>query len=87
MADQQQQALDEYVELVEFMAGSLLEDDVKIEVRGHSDSDPWRIDLLVPKDHRGRVIGRGGRIARAMRTLIDHAAIAYHDPVKLDIVD
>jgi uncharacterized protein len=87
MAEKRDEILDEYVELVQFLASSLLEDDVEIEVRGHGDRDPLRIDLHVPEEHRGRVIGRGGRIARAMRTLIDNSGIAYHDPVVLDIVD
>lgn len=79
--------LDDYIELVRFMAGSLLEEDVDIEVRGNADGDQWRIELLVPQQHRGRVIGRGGRIARAMRSLMDNAGIPTHRNVVLDIVD
>ena len=87
MSNQQDEALEQYCELVRFMAGSLLDDDVDIEVRGKTRSNQWRIELLVPQDHRGRVIGRGGRIARSMRTLLNNAAIANHHPVVLDIVD
>lgn len=87
MADDNSEVLDQYVELVRFMAASLLEDDIDIEVRGRSRRDQWRVELLVPEKHRGRVIGRGGRIARSMRTLIDNAAIPAHQSVILDIVD
>lgn len=87
MSNQEDEALEQYIELVRFMAGSLLEDDVDIEVRGKTRSNQWRIELLVPEKHRGRVIGRGGRIARSMRTLIDNSAVANHRPVALDIVD
>ena len=83
----QDDALDQYIELVRFMAASLLEEEVDIEVRGDKGNNQWRIELLVPEDHRGRVIGKGGRIARSMRTLINNAAIANHHPVVLDIVD
>ena len=83
----QNDALDQYIELVRFMAASLLEEGVSIEVRGDKGNNQWRIELLVPEDHRGRVIGKGGRIARSMRTLINNAAIANHHPVVLDIVD
>lgn len=79
--------IDEYVDLVRFMASSLLEEDVDIEVRGRPSDSKLRIELLVPEDHRGRVIGRGGRIARAMRSLLDNAGIASHRNVVLDIVD
>ncbi len=82
-----EEVLDEYLELVRFMAGSLLGDDVDIDVRGKRDDNRLRVELLVPEDHRGRVIGRGGRIARAMRALLDNAGIASHRNVVLDIVD
>lgn len=87
MTDNESEVLDQYTELVRFMASSLLEEDVDIEVRGKSQSDRLRIELLVPEEHRGRVIGRGGRIARAMRSLIDNAAVASSRNVVLDIVD
>lgn len=87
MANEDDNVLDEYVELTRFMARSLLEDDVEVEVTGHDKKDKWRIELFVEEDHRGRVIGRGGRIARAMRSLLDNAAIASSRNVVLDIVD
>ena len=85
--EQEDAVLSQYLDLVRFLAGSLLDDDIDIEVRGQTKSNQWRIELLVPEAHRGRVIGRGGRIARAMRTLINNAALANHHPVALDIVD
>lgn len=87
MADEKDEALDQYVELVDFMASSLLDDEVEVEVKGSAQKDQKRIELLVPESHRGRVIGRGGRIARAMRTILDSAGIDYDKPVTLDIVD
>lgn len=87
MSNKQDEALEEYSDLVQFLASSLLEDDVDIEVRSRTRRDQWRIELLVPEKHRGRVIGRGGRIARSMRTVMNNAAIANHRSVVLDIVD
>lgn len=87
MSTKQDEALKQYTDLVRFLASSLLEDDIDIEVRSRTKRDQWRIELLVPESHRGRVIGRGGRIARAMRTLMNSAAIADHRSVVLDIVD
>ncbi len=87
MANNDEEVIDRYEDLVRFLASSLLDDDVEIEVRGRSKRDQWRIELHVPPEHRGRVIGRGGRIARSMRTLLDKAAIPSHQSVILDIVD
>ncbi len=87
MTDQQEEVLTEYVELVRFMATALLPDDVAVEVKGSAAADQLQIDLLVPEAHRGRVIGKGGRIARAMRTILTNAALPNHQPVALDIVD
>ncbi len=81
------EVIDQYVKLVEFMAASMLEEDVDVKVTGKARSDKLQLELLVPEDHRGRVIGRGGRIARAMRSLLDNAAIASHQNIVLDIVD
>ncbi|RAL22904.1 hypothetical protein DL240_08405 [Lujinxingia litoralis] len=80
-------ALNSYVDLVRFLASSLLDEDVEFEVRGQTLRDQLRIELAVEESHRGRVIGRGGRIARAMRTLVEAAAVPNHLPVVIDIVD
>ena len=86
-SDKDDETLEKYVALVRFLAGSLLEDDVDIEVRGRTRKNQWQIELLVPEEHRGRVIGRGGRIARAMRTLMNNTGMDNQQPVALDIVD
>lgn len=87
MANTQEAALEEYLDLARFLVESLLEDDVEVEVKGKEGRDQLRIELHVPKVHRGRVIGRGGRIARAMRTILTNSGVANHQPVLLDIVD
>jgi len=80
-------ALKSYEELVRFLVASLLDDDIEFEVRGHAHRDQLRLELAVEESQRGRVIGRGGRIARAMRNLVDAAAVPNHLPVVIDIVD
>lgn len=87
MVDQQEEALNAYIDLVHFLASSLLSEDVEIEVEGEAGRDQLRLSLHVPEEHRGRVIGKGGRIARAMRTILNSAAIPNHKPVVLDIID
>jgi uncharacterized protein len=43
--------------------------------------------LHVAPDDVGKVIGRQGRIARALRTLVRASAVQTHERVHLDIVD
>jgi predicted RNA-binding protein YlqC (UPF0109 family) len=45
------------------------------------------LELTVAEDDLGRVIGRGGRTAKALRTVLDHAARVQGRRVVLDILD
>jgi len=74
-------------ELVEYLARRLVEkpDDVRVE-EDEEDGD-LVVRLSVAPEDLGRVIGRGGRIARALRTLV-RAAGAHEDRrVLLEIVE
>jgi predicted RNA-binding protein YlqC (UPF0109 family) len=44
-------------------------------------------ELSVDDDDYGRVIGRGGRTANALRTLVKASAVREHKRVLIDIVD
>lgn len=88
MADQTEleNVQQKYEELVAFVAERLLgTDDFKVT----SDVRKGQIllKLAAPEDLRGRVIGRGGRIARSIRTMLEAAAIPTHLQPTLDIVD
>lgn len=45
------------------------------------------LELSVDGDDYGRVIGRGGRTANALRTLVKASAVREHKRVLVDIVD
>ena len=45
------------------------------------------LELSVDDEDYGRVIGRGGRTANALRTLVKAAAVREHKRVLVDIVD
>ena len=45
------------------------------------------LELSVDDDDYGRVIGRGGRTANALRTLVKASAVREHKRVLIDIVD
>jgi len=58
-------------------------EDVKVAVKSNRRSEI--IEVRVNQDDLGRVIGRQGRTARALRTVI--AALADGEPVRVDVVD
>ena len=45
------------------------------------------LELSVAEDDYGRIIGRGGRTANALRTVIKAAAVRHERRVLIDIVD
>ena len=72
-------------DLVLYLVSNLVDDpdavDVDVERRGGS----VELRLRVPEAELGRVIGRQGRIARAIRTALMVAASRHHLRVSLDI--
>ncbi|WP_203135377.1 RNA-binding protein [Microbacterium sp. JZ31] len=58
-------------------------DDVRIDSSTSSRGDV--LEVHVHADDRGRVIGRGGRTAKALRTLV--AALADGKRVRVDVAD
>jgi predicted RNA-binding protein YlqC (UPF0109 family) len=75
-------------ELLEYLARGLVDrpDEVRItEVR--EDDGSIVLELSVAPDDYGSVIGRGGRTAAALRTIIKAAAVKDRRRVFVDIVD
>ena len=70
------------VELVDFMAKALVTDADRVKVTAR-DGDPLQLETA--DDDRGRVIGRQGRVAKAMRAVL--AASRPGANSRLDIVD
>ncbi len=69
-------------ELVEFIARSIVSDASAIRVR---ELDGGRLELETAPDDRGRVIGRQGRVAKAMRAVLAASRVGANH--RLDIVD
>jgi hypothetical protein len=74
-------------ELVEFLARSIVEDPDAVEVEEERDGDWVVYHLYVADNDMGKVIGKQGRIANAMRTLLKIAATRRGIRVSLDIGD
>ena len=62
-------------ELIEFMARAIVDNPDEVEVTEENDEDQIIYHLKVAEDDMGKVIGKQGRIANAMRTLLKVAAI------------
>ena len=73
-------------ELVEHMAGSLVNDPDAVVVRELEGVSATIYELSVAPDDMGRVIGKQGRVANAMRTLLRVAAVQDGKRVTLEIV-
>jgi hypothetical protein len=77
-----------YLELMKFVVGSLIDPGTEFNVEVEEDDDHVRLNVLVPGSVRGQVIGRGGRIARAMRSMVSAADIGPANlKLTVDIVD
>lgn len=61
-------------DLVEYLAKNLVDNPDAVSVRETRGEYVVRIELTVDPDEKGKVIGREGKIARAMRTLVNAAA-------------
>ena len=79
--------MEELKSLVEYMAQNLVDEPDTVEVDGQQRGRVVAIHLKVPESEMGKVIGRQGRIARAMRTLLTIAASKQGLRASLDIND
>jgi predicted RNA-binding protein YlqC (UPF0109 family) len=74
-------------ELVEFLAKSLVDDPDAVRIHAHERGDQTVIELEVAQPDLGKVIGRQGRTARAMRTILSAAGQKSRRRYTLDILD
>lgn len=74
-------------DLVEYIAKSLVDDPAAVSVNEVETDEATVIELRVSQDDIGKVIGKRGRIAKAMRTLLSAAATRGGKDVRLSILD
>tara|TARA_B100000470_G_C19476670_1_gene252574 strand:+ start:298 stop:540 length:243 start_codon:yes stop_codon:yes gene_type:complete len=74
-------------EIVEYVAKSLVDEPDEVKVTEQEGGDRLIIRLDVADNDMGRVIGRNGRIASAIRSLLKVAAIKEDARVGLEIGD
>jgi predicted RNA-binding protein YlqC (UPF0109 family) len=73
-------------ELVEYVAKSIVDNPEKVKVTEVPDEGGIIIRLEVDPEDRGKVIGKQGRIAKAVRTLLRVAAARRNIRATLEIV-
>jgi hypothetical protein len=74
-------------ELLEFLVRSLVEDPAAVVVEELEEDGDLVYEITVAEDDLGRVIGKGGRVANAIRTIAKAAAVRLDRRVIVDILD
>jgi predicted RNA-binding protein YlqC (UPF0109 family) len=75
-------------ELLEYLARALVDEPDAVDVEQFEEDDGTVVlELSVADDDYGKVIGRGGRTAAALRTVVKAAAVKENRRVLVDIVD
>jgi predicted RNA-binding protein YlqC (UPF0109 family) len=75
-------------ELLEYLARKLVDEPDEVEVEQFDEDDGTVVlELAVAEDDYGKIIGKGGRTANALRTVVKAAAVKDGKRVLVDIVD
>jgi predicted RNA-binding protein YlqC (UPF0109 family) len=74
-------------DLVALIARGLVREPGRVRVHEHADEGRTVLELSVAPGDRGRVIGRDGRTATALRTLVEALAEQRGEQVELEILD
>jgi len=73
-------------ELLEYVARSLVDDPSQVSVKETRSGSTVIFELHVAPDDMGRVIGKNGRVANSIRSLLRIAAVKEGKRVQLDIL-
>ena len=75
-------------DLLVYLAKALVDQPDQVEVEQFEEDDGTLVlELSVADDDYGQVIGRGGRTAQALRTVVKAAAVKDNKRVLVDIVE
>jgi uncharacterized protein len=74
-------------ELVEFLARALVEDPDSVRVEQVDEDGDLVLEITVGGDDLGRVIGRGGRVANAIRTVAKAASTRAERRVLVEFIE
>jgi len=74
-------------ELLELLVRALVEDPGAVVIEELEEDGDLVYEITVAEDDLGRVIGKGGRVANAIRTIAKAAAVRLDRRVIVDILD
>ena len=74
-------------ELVRFIAKNLVDEPDSVVVESREEGDTVVISLSVAPSDMGKVIGRQGRIAKAIRTVVKAASVREDKKYMVDIIE
>ena len=74
-------------ELVEFIAGSLVDNPDEVRAKEIESHQATVIELTVAPSDLGKVIGKQGRTARAIRTILNASGMKLKKRFVLEILD
>ncbi len=73
--------------LLLFLARSLVDEPEKVEVEGRETDSRVELTLRVAPNDVGKVIGRQGRIVKAIRTVMKAASVKANKRVNVEVAD
>jgi len=79
--------MEQMEELVRFIAKNLVDDPEAVTVESREEGDTVVLSLSVAPADMGKVIGRQGRIAKAIRTVVKAASVRGEKKYLVDIVE
>jgi predicted RNA-binding protein YlqC (UPF0109 family) len=74
-------------DLIEYIARSLVDDPNQVQIGQDRSGGVIRLELRVAKEDMGRVIGKSGKVANAMRVLLRVAAAREGKQANLDVIE
>jgi predicted RNA-binding protein YlqC (UPF0109 family) len=74
-------------DLVEFLCRALVEDPDSVRVEELAENRDVVLEVTVPSDDLGRLIGKGGRVANAIRTIAKAAATREEVRVMVEFLE
>jgi predicted RNA-binding protein YlqC (UPF0109 family) len=74
-------------ELLRFLARSLVDEPEEVEISAHETDSRVDLTLRVARGDMGKVIGRSGKIIKAIRTVMKAASVKANKRVNVEVTD
>ncbi len=74
-------------ELIQYLAQSIVDRPDAVEVTETQEDNASVVELKVAQEDLGRIIGKQGRTAKSLRTILNAAAARHDRKIVLEIID